>query len=81
MNLASQGFYTFNVDRRAKKHQIKNAIEEQYKVDILEVKIILMKGKSKKVGRTRREVKGKPWKKAIIKVKKGQKIEVFEKGK
>lgn len=74
-DLAAQNQYVFKVYPRTNKSQIKEAIEELYNVDVVDVKII-------KVPRKRRMVKGKigwrkEYKKAIIKIKKGQKIEVM----
>jgi len=74
-DLAAQNQYVFRVDPRTNKNQIREAIEELYNVDVLDVKII-------KAPKKRRMVKGKigwrkGYKKAIIKIKKGQKIEVM----
>ena len=74
-DLAAQNQYVFKVYPRANKSQIKEAIGELYDVDVVGVKII-------KVPKKRRMVKGrvgwrKGYKKAIIKLKKGQKIEVM----
>lgn len=81
MDLVGWGCYTFEVDRRANKNQIKEAVEKLFQVDVLKVKTAVIKGRTRKVGRRRREVKGKSGKKALVFLKKGQKIDVFEKGK
>ncbi len=72
--IESQNKYVFCVDKRANKIQIKDAIEHLYRVDVLMVNTTLMPGKIKRV----RYKAGKTpdWKKAIITLKKGQKIEI-----
>lgn len=78
MRLAQNGLYTFRVERMASKHEIANAVHEQFNVDVEDVKTITMHGKMKRVGRTRQMIKkARAWKKAIVKLKKDQKIEVF----
>ena len=81
MDLSTRGYYTFEVAREANKNQIKKVVEELFKVNVLGVKTIMMKAKSRKVGRMRRKVAGKPAKKAIVKLKSGEKIDLFEAGK
>lgn len=73
----SQNCYTFKVGKKANKAQIAQAITDLYKVKVLDVNII--NNKSKKVF-TRGKLSGRQpaWKKAIITLKKGQKIPGFE---
>ena len=67
--------YSFEVDRRADKIQIKKAIETLYNVKVVDVRTIRVAGKS------RRTKKGfsttSEWKKAIIKVHPDNKIDLF----
>ncbi len=69
--------YVFKVLPNANKIEIKNVIEKNFNVDVLNVRTINVCGKSKRlgkfVGRT------SDWKKAIVTVKEGQKIAEFEK--
>jgi len=66
----------FEVDRRANKIEIKQAVEQIFKVDVLGVATLSMKGKKKRVGRYFTE---RPdWKKAVVTIKPGQRIEFFE---
>jgi len=75
VNMTSQGnFYTFEVERTANKMQIKKAIEAKYTVDVLQVRTINIP--SKKVRRGKIEGTRSGYKKAIVKLKEGQKIEV-----
>lgn len=75
--LAEMNKYVFKVDLKASKSQIKKSIEELYKVTVLSVRIINIPGKT----RNRGQVKGwkAGFKKAIITVKEGENIDIFEK--
>jgi len=69
--------YTFEVDRRANKTQIREAIEHIFKVNVVEVRVMNMAPKYGRWGRKR--VKRNPaWKKALVRVGEGQRIEIFE---
>jgi len=69
--------YTFAVARDANKHQIKAAVEAEFKVDVLGVRVMTVKPKEKSRGRrTPGMVPG--WRKAIVTIAPGQKIELFE---
>lgn len=75
VNMSSQGnFYVFHVASVANKIEIKKAIEERYKVDVLNVRTINIPRKRMVRGKTEGFRPG--YKKAIIKVKEGQKIEI-----
>ena len=74
-SLISNGHYMFVVDKDANKKQIKEKIEKDYKVKVICVKIINVKSKKRRLGRIEGTKRG--YKKAIIKIQKGQKIEVF----
>ena len=66
----------FEVDRRANKIEIRKAVEKAFKVQVEDVRTMNYRGKSRRVGRS---VGRKPhWKKAIVTLKPGQKIEFFE---
>lgn len=66
----------FEVDRRANKIEIKKAVERIFKVQVETVRTLNYQGKKKRLGRTlgRR----RHWKKAVVTLKPGQKIEFFE---
>ncbi len=66
----------FEVDRRANKIQIKHAVEKIFKVNVLDVTTLGMKGKLKRVGR--HFTKSPDWKKAVVTIKPGQRVEFFE---
>ena len=68
--------YVFEVDRRANKLQIKNAVEKAFGVQVISVNVINVRGKRRRLGR---QVGRTPsWKKAIVKVAPGQRIQLFE---
>ncbi len=67
---------TLAVDPRANKHQIKQAVEKLFQVEVKSVRTIRMPQKTRRVGKT---TGNKPeWKKAIVTLAQGQKIEFFE---
>lgn len=67
--------YVFKVYQKANKTEIKKAIEEIYRVNVLKVNIIKIPRKKRRLGKTQGWRKG--YKKAIVKIKKGQKIEIL----
>jgi large subunit ribosomal protein L23 len=71
-----QGRYTFEVDFRANKHQVKDAVEKIFGVSVTSVNMIKMPGKARRYGR--HMSKPHPWKKATVTLTKGQSIEFFE---
>lgn len=68
--------YTFRVAASANKTEIKKAVEELFKVKVSAVNTVSMHGKFHKVGRY--EGRRADWKKAIVTVKQGQKIDVTD---
>jgi len=77
-NLSGQNKYTFKVDKRANKVQIKKAIEEIFNVSVIGVNTSMVRGKLRRRGLTRGYTPD--WKKAVVTLKPGQKIEIFEGG-
>ena len=71
VDLMSQNKYTFKVDKGANKIEIKKAVEEIFKVRVVGVATMRVKGK-KNQGMT------SEWKKAIVTLAEGETIEVFE---
>jgi len=74
--LAGQSKYAFEVDKRANKLQIKEAVEVAFGVKVKAVNTMTMKGKMRRYGR--RETKQPDWKKAVVTLAPGEKIELFE---
>tara|TARA_B100000959_G_scaffold182695_1_gene191006 strand:- start:1915 stop:2205 length:291 start_codon:yes stop_codon:yes gene_type:complete len=73
---ANHNKYTFQTNLNANKHEIKAAVEELFKVKVMNVRTCVYHGKKTKVGRNSGF---KPeWKKAIVTVKEGDSIQLFE---
>lgn len=72
------GQYVFQVNRRANKVQIKEAVEAIYSVDVVAVNVMNVPAKSSHVRGRRRVVRHAPWKKAVVTLTPGQRIEVLE---
>lgn len=68
--------YTFKTDKKANKIEIKRAVEEIFNVKVVDVKTMIVKGKVKRMGRY--QGKRPDWKKAIVTLQAGDKIEVFD---
>jgi len=76
VDASKQGnFYVFQINGEANKIEIKKAIEEKYKVNVIQVRTVSIPRKKVKKGRIEGFKNG--YKKAIIKVKEGQKIEMI----
>jgi large subunit ribosomal protein L23 len=74
--LTAQNKYAFEVDKRANKLQIKDAVELAFSVKVTTVNTLRMKGKSRRYGRIATRMPD--WKKAIVTLAAGEKIELFE---
>ncbi len=74
--LQAQNKYVFEVADRSNKPLVKQAVEKAFKVKVSTVNMVTMPGKTRRLGR--RLVSTQPWKKAIVTLKPGQKIEFFE---
>jgi len=72
----SNNQYSFEVDKRANRIQIRSAVENFFKVRVKSVKTMNISGKIKRRGRI--VGKRKDWKKAIVKLLPGDRIEFFE---
>lgn len=75
--LGGDNKYMFEVRRAANKTQIKEAVEKGFDVKVLDVNVMNMKGKPRRV-RGNRIKHGPDWKKAIVTLAPGDKIELFE---
>ncbi|HIG77428.1 MAG: 50S ribosomal protein L23 [Candidatus Lambdaproteobacteria bacterium] len=68
--------FAFEVDQRANKIQIKESVEKSFKVSVLKVRTMNVRGKKKRLGRY--QGLKSSWKKAIVTLKEGDTIEYFE---
>jgi large subunit ribosomal protein L23 len=75
--LGGENKYMFEVRREANKIQIKEAVEKGFDVKVLNVNVMVMKGKPRRIRGNR--IKHRPdWKKAVVTLAAGDKIELFE---
>lgn len=78
MKLAQSNFYTFEVDKGATKPQIAKIVAEKFNVKVLTVKVANIKGQTKTQRAVRRTYRKANFKKAIVQLKKGDRIALFE---
>jgi large subunit ribosomal protein L23 len=74
--MKEQNRYAFEVAKEANKRQIKDAVEAAFKVNVVKVNVMTVPGKMRRIGR--RQVLTQSWKKAVVALEAGQKIEFFE---
>ncbi len=74
--LAAADRYTFRVHADAHKTMIRHAVEELFGVHVVEVRTISVKSKPKRRGVTRGRTRS--WKKAIVQVRPGESIPIFQ---
>lgn len=80
MKESKQSRFTFAVNPFATKPQIKSAIKDQFGVNVLSIRTIINKGTTKRNLKARSTRRNSNWKKAVIKLAPGQKIDLFETG-
>jgi large subunit ribosomal protein L23 len=75
--LGGEGKYAFEIQAHANKAQVKQAVEKGFDVKVVSVNVMIMKGKPKRVRGNR--IKHRPdWKKAVVTLAPGDKLELFE---
>jgi large subunit ribosomal protein L23 len=74
--LIGEGKYTFRVDDRAHKTQIAQAVHEVFGVEVAQVRTAKVRPKPKRRGLTSGRTRA--WKKAIVQLAPGERIELFE---
>ena len=74
--LADAGKYTFRVHDKAHKTQIRQAVEHMFDVKVTDVRTISVKSKPKRRGQTAGRTRS--WKKAIVQVRAGDTIQIFQ---
>lgn len=80
MTLAQQGWYTFAVPAFSRKEHIAKDISRLYNVTVSEVRTIRKVGKMHRTGKKMIMKRRADWKKAMVRLVKGQKIAVFDIG-
>jgi large subunit ribosomal protein L23 len=74
--LQTAGKYVFEVAPEANKYQIRQAVETAFKVAVVDVNVMNVAGKTKRQGKRVSTTSG--WKKAVVTLKEGDKIQFFE---
>ena len=74
--LQAFGKYAFEVSGTATKTQVKEAVEKAFNVTVTSTNVMNVVGRARRMGR--RVLPAKPWKKAVVTLKPGDKIELFE---
>ncbi|HZE87514.1 MAG TPA: 50S ribosomal protein L23 [Methylomirabilota bacterium] len=80
MKAVDAGKFSFVVVKHADKEMIKKVVNELFNVHVVSVATSVLKGRTKRVGKRRTEIKDAAWKKAIVTLTKGEKISWFEPG-
>ena len=77
--MSQKGVFVFEVEYDLNKHQVAEAVEKTYEVNVVSVKIVIHKGKEKRVYRNKRYENGvrSNVKKAYVTLKEGQSIPIF----
>ena len=70
--------YAFKVDKRASKHDVKAAVERLFKVHVEDVRTLIVRGKKKRIGSAVGQLAN--WKKALVRLREGEKLDIFEGG-
>ena len=76
MMLSEGNWVTFRVHPDANKIEIREAVQKIFSVSVLQVNTQIVRGKRKRFGKTMGQ--SKAWKKAMVRLKEGDKIETFE---
>ena len=76
ISLQAYGKYVFEVAEGANKNQIKQAVEKAFKVKVSAVNVMTVAGKRRRLGM--RQLPAHSWKKAIVTLEPGDRIELFE---
>lgn len=71
----SQNKYVFEVALNASTSKIAQEVETEYKVEVVDIKTAIIPGKKRRLFKTQRFARLPKWKKAVVAIKEGQKIE------
>lgn len=77
--MRSEGTYAFEIHPDANKHQVKEAVEKVFEVDVVAVNVMNIPGKRRRAGR-RWIVSRAPMRKAVVRLASGQTIRALESG-
>jgi large subunit ribosomal protein L23 len=77
LSRVKQSQYTFEVEKNTNKYEIAEEVKKQYKVNVLSVRTLIRKGKTKQVGKKKQKKEYPSRKFAICEIKKGETISEF----
>lgn len=78
LKMAQEGRFSFVVDRNANKPEIQKVIEGTFGVEVTDIKTSVIPARTYRAGKTRLERRTTRGKKAVVTLKKDQKIDLFE---
>ncbi len=81
MRLAAEGWYTFAIPESYSKGKVGEVLKKVYDVDTIKVRTLKVRGRGKRNPLTRRSYRTADQKRALVRLKKGQKLTAFEVGK
>lgn len=76
--LIQKGWYSFAVDLHTNKIELAKAVEDAFKVHVVNIRTSHVKGKTKRSGKRRVLTTFSDWKKALVKLKPNEKIDLFQ---
>lgn len=75
---AEAGRYSFIVDRKSSKVEIRKAVEDMFGVSVTRIMTNIVKGTKSKLTKKRKSVTDSTYKKARVSLKKGEKLDIFD---
>lgn len=78
VKLTSKGIFTFLIEKKSRKEDLRKLIEKLFSVNVVSINTVSIKGELKKNFKSNTYYTKKFTKKALIKLKKGQKIDLFD---
>jgi len=78
--LIKTNWYTFAAPVSKTKNQLEDLIKKTFNVSVLAIKTTVIKGKTRRSGKSRKTRRLSDWKKVMIKIKEGEKIDLFDQG-
>lgn len=78
MEMTKKNWYTFSIPVGKNKNEAKEIVEKAFKVNVLDLKSLVVKGKNKRSLRSRKMRTTSDWKKIMVLLKEGQKIDLFD---
>lgn len=77
-SVSAKNVFTFRVDKKMRKEDIRKAVVAQYGVEVTDVRTVMMATKTKRVGKKRTEIRLPTWKKAYVTLGKNSRLNFFD---